>query len=68
VIIAGDILFIPKGGIIAAAGVSSLGYFVCALFSISIFLKQEKVSLKEILIIKRQDFNWVKGFISPKAH
>lgn len=66
IIIAGDFLFIPRGGIVAAAAVSSAGYLVCTIYSLYVFLVQENIKLAEMLIIKKNDFNWLTDFIFPR--
>lgn len=55
VIILGDIIFIPAYGIAAAAFVSSAGYFFSLIFLIRIFIQQNHLTLKDILILKRKD-------------
>ncbi len=53
-----DILFIPKYGIIAAAIVSSVGYFFAMLYAIYCFQKEHPFSAHHLLVIKKTDFAW----------
>jgi O-antigen/teichoic acid export membrane protein len=51
-----NILFIPKWGISGAAFASSVAYWADTLIIIWAFLKISKRSLKDVLVIKAQDF------------
>ena len=53
VIIAGDILLIPKFGIRAAAGVSSGGYICYLMYSMHIFRKEHKNSIINFFILRK---------------
>jgi O-antigen/teichoic acid export membrane protein len=62
-ILVGDVLFIPKYGIIAAALVSTCGYVVNFLYSFY-FLKQEhSVSIAEYWRLSKADIKWVRTFV-----
>ncbi|PWT96645.1 MAG: hypothetical protein C5B52_15255 [Bacteroidetes bacterium] len=63
VIVVGDLIWIPKFGIRAAALVSSIGYFTCLCFSIIAFMRIENASLSNILLFDRQDFDYIKSII-----
>lgn len=60
IILAGDILFIPKFGLNAAALVSSIGYIVCQMYIISVFKKEHKTPLSHFFIFKVSDLKNVK--------
>jgi O-antigen/teichoic acid export membrane protein len=62
VILIGDMLFIPKGGIIAAAIVSTVGYFVNFLYSFLILQHEHPVSLNQYWAINKDDIRWLKSF------
>ena len=59
VIIAGDILLIPKFGIRAAAGVSSGGYICYLMYSMHIFRKEHKNSIINFFILRKSDIRYV---------
>lgn len=63
VILVGDYLFIPRYGILAAAVVSSIGYFVNFIYSFIIFKKEHPVSFKEYWTINLKDIQWLKSII-----
>lgn len=56
VIIIGDSLLIPRWGILAAAAVSSAGYFTCMLYSMLEFSRSNGIGLRSLLSIKKEDF------------
>lgn len=56
VIGAGDLVFIPRFGITAAALVSSAGYFAFQLYVLSRFSRQFRIPLRSLLIPGRQDY------------
>ncbi len=56
VIVIGDILFIPKYGIKAAAIISTIGYIIYQVHMISIFKKEYKMPLGDFFIFKFSDF------------
>jgi O-antigen/teichoic acid export membrane protein len=55
VILAGDMLFIPRYGLIAAAMVSSVGYIVYQVYIISAFRKEAGIPVADFFIFKRSD-------------
>jgi O-antigen/teichoic acid export membrane protein len=63
VILSGDILLIPKGGIIAAAFVSTLGYLVNFLYSFLMLKNEQTVSIFQYFNINKEDLRWLKSFI-----
>ena len=63
VIVVGDLIWIPKYGIKAAALVSSLGYFTCLCFSLISFIKMEKTSLWNILLFDQNDIDFFKSIL-----
>jgi len=58
--VAGDILFIPRYKIIGAAAVSSAGYFVCMLYSLVQFSKHHRISPVSMLLFKKEDWRWLR--------
>jgi len=62
VILVGDVLFIPKGGIVAAAIVSTLGYFVNFLYSFIILQHEHPVSINQYWAINKDDIRWLRSF------
>ena len=63
VILTGDFLLIPKGGIIAAALVSTLGYLVNFLYSFLMLKSEQTVSIFQYFNINKDDIRWLKSFI-----
>jgi O-antigen/teichoic acid export membrane protein len=63
IILIGDWLFIPAYGIVAAAAVSSVGYFANFLFSFYYLQKGHAVSLSQYWRISKDDITWVKGIL-----
>jgi O-antigen/teichoic acid export membrane protein len=63
VILAGDFLFIPHYGIIAAAIVSTAGYTVNFMYSFFTLQKEYSVSIRQYLCINKEDIIWLKGII-----
>ena len=66
VIITGDLLFIPRFGITAAAATSTAGYFTCLLWSLLAFRKESRIGLGSLWIIKKEDWQWLKKQILLK--
>jgi O-antigen/teichoic acid export membrane protein len=64
VILAGDIIFIPKYGINAAAMVSSLGYIVYQYYIIRVFKKEYPCSFTDFFIFRSSDWQTIKKSIS----
>lgn len=63
VILAGDIFFIPRYGIFAAAIVSTAGYTVNFMYSFFILQKEHPVSFDEYWSINKEDIQWLKNII-----
>ncbi len=63
VIVAGDIFFIPKYGIEAAAIVSSSGYIVYQIYIIAIFSKEYKTAATDFFIFRSSDWKHIKQTI-----
>ena len=63
VIIAGDILFIPKYGIQAAAISSSVGYIVYQVYIIAVFKKEYQIAAADFFIFRSPDFKKIKNSI-----
>ncbi len=64
IIVAGDMLLIPKFGINAAAIVSSLGYIFHLFYNIWQYRKYHKEPWTDFLVPKKQDFKKIKIIIS----
>ncbi|MEO7307491.1 MAG: polysaccharide biosynthesis C-terminal domain-containing protein [Ferruginibacter sp.] len=64
VILAGDIIFIPRYGIIAAACVSSIGYIVYQVYIITVFKKEHPASVADFFIFRSSDWLQIKSTIS----
>ena len=64
VIFIGDIIFIPKYGIVAAAIVSSVGYLVYQVYIIRIFKKEYQSSVADFFIFRSSDWQQIKKSIS----
>ena len=65
IILIGDLLFIPRGGIVAAAAVSSAGYFANFLYSLTMLRSEHLVSLDRYLRIDKGDIRWLKKVFQP---
>jgi len=64
VILIGDIIFIPRYGINAAALVSSIGYMVYQGYIIIIFKKEFGTALSDLFVIRSSDFKNIKESIT----
>jgi O-antigen/teichoic acid export membrane protein len=64
VIVAGDIFFIPKYGIEAAAIVSSLGYIVYQIYIITVFRKEYQTAVSDFFIFRSSDWKQIKQTIT----
>ncbi len=60
VMLAGDILFVPRWRIGGAAAVSTVGYFVCMLYSLVEFSKTNRIRLGSMLFINKEDWSWLR--------
>lgn len=67
VIVTGDLLLIPRMGIIGAAMVSSLGYAVCMLYALIAFTRENQSGWTGFFSFRRGDQNWLKKLVS-KIH
>lgn len=63
VIIVGDLLLIPRMGIIGAAIVSSAGYAVCMLYALIAFKKSSSTDISGFFTYRRGDQNWLKKWV-----
>ena len=63
VIVAGDLIFIPSGGIYAAAAVSSAGYIVYQLYVLITFVREYKLPLAGFFTLNRQDLNLIRWLL-----
>ncbi|MBL7700644.1 MAG: polysaccharide biosynthesis C-terminal domain-containing protein [Ferruginibacter sp.] len=64
IIVTGDILFIPKYGIEAAAIVSSIGYIVYQVYITAVFRKEYKSSVADFFIFRSSDWKQIKQTIT----
>ncbi len=66
VVIAGDYFLVPVYGIIAAAMVSTAGYFVNTLYSLRQFYKDYSISAGDFFRWKRNDYRWLLSLFTGK--
>lgn len=66
VVIVGDYIFVPLYGIIAAAAVSTAGYFVNMLYSLLQFYKDYSVSWADFFKWSKRDYAWLKSLLTRK--
>jgi len=59
-VLAGDIFFIPKYGINAAAAISSLGYIIYFIYVLNVFIKEYHYPLADFFYFKFSDFKKYK--------
>jgi O-antigen/teichoic acid export membrane protein len=67
IIVIGDLLLIPRFGIIAAAQVSSVGYLSNLAYSLYHFIKEYKVGIGSFFILRRSDISRVRSILKRKA-
>lgn len=60
----GDVLFIPKYGINAAAAISSLGYIVYHIYVLRVFIKEYKTPVQSFFIFRYSDLLSMKRSVS----
>ncbi len=60
VVIAGNCIFFKWYSIYVAAIASTIGYTVNLLFSLRLFLKYEKINLKNFFVVIKSDWVWLK--------
>lgn len=63
VIVGGDLLLIPRMGIIGAALVSSAGYAVCMFYALMAFRKENQANITDFFTYRRGDQNWLKKLV-----
>ncbi len=63
VVIAGDIIFIPRYGIKAAALVSSVGYTVYLLYVLMVFKREYRLGWSYFFSVKKKDLHWIKDLV-----
>ncbi|MGI8950335.1 MAG: lipopolysaccharide biosynthesis protein [Chitinophagaceae bacterium] len=66
IVVAGNFIFIPKGGIIAAAAVSSVAYFLYMFYLLRRFKASYNVHAKDFIFLRSTDFNWMKSLLQFK--
>jgi O-antigen/teichoic acid export membrane protein len=67
VIVAGDYFLVPVYGIIGAALVSTVGYFVNTLYSLMRFYKEYSITWADFFKWRRQDYTWLFNLITGGA-
>lgn len=65
-VVAGDYLFVPVYGIIAAAIVSTIGYTINVGYSLFIFYKDYSINLIDFFKWRKSDYSWLKTFLIHK--
>jgi O-antigen/teichoic acid export membrane protein len=68
VLVTGDIIFIPRGGIMAAAIVSSAGYMASLVSALYLFAKQESTPVKNILTFKKTDLHLIRDYLRERLN
>jgi O-antigen/teichoic acid export membrane protein len=63
VMVAGDIIFVPRYGIIAAAAVSTISYMANVIYSLWNFYKDYSIHWIEFFKWKKADYNWLLSFL-----
>ncbi len=66
VICAGDLLVLPHAGIIAAPIISSAGYFSYYCYAVYMYRKENAVSWKEFLLIRKSDLLMIRQSIRSR--
>jgi O-antigen/teichoic acid export membrane protein len=66
VISAGDLLMLPRYGIIAAPVMSSAGYFCYYCYTVYIYRKEHAVPWKDFLLIRKSDLNQIRRSVGNK--
>ena len=67
VIAAGDYFLVPVYGIIGAAVVSTLGYFVNTLYALMRFYKDYSITWSDFFKWRRQDYTWLRNLLTGGA-
>ncbi|HRH60793.1 MAG TPA: polysaccharide biosynthesis C-terminal domain-containing protein [Chitinophagaceae bacterium] len=60
IVVAGDYLFVPRYGIVAAAAVSTAGYAVNMAYPLYVFYKDYSISFIEFFRWRMSDYVWLK--------
>lgn len=66
IVIIGDVIFIPKYGINAAAALSSIAYFACMLFLLKHYIKEHHSKLTAFFSISFTEFKYLFSYITNK--
>ncbi|MEI2710633.1 MAG: polysaccharide biosynthesis C-terminal domain-containing protein [Chitinophagaceae bacterium] len=66
VVVIGDIIFIPKYGIYAAAFVSAIAYLVNLSYALWHFFKDYQLTFFQLFSFSKQDWFWVKNMLFNK--
>lgn len=67
VIVAGDFIFIPNYGIVAAAAVSSIAYCCYMFYVLFIFSKEYQVPCYQFFLLKRADLKHIRELLLKKS-
>ena len=67
VMITGNFIFLPRGGgILAAATISTLSYFLYMFYLVRRFRVDYQVKLRDFLYLRKEDLLWMAGFLKFK--
>lgn len=66
VILAGDLLVLPRAGVLAASCTSSVGYFCYYCYTLMMYRKENASPLKDFLIIRKNDLQWIFRLMKNK--
>lgn len=63
-VLAGDYFLVPYYGIVAAAGISTVGYCINLAYSLRQFYKDYSVNLVEFFRWRKTDYHWLKSLLT----
>ncbi len=66
VVIVGDVIFIPKYGIYAAAIVSAVAYLINLFYALWYFYKDVHFTFKDLLMFSKADLIWIRNIFFKK--
>ena len=66
IVVVGDLLFIPKWGIIAAAAVSSAGYLGCMLYLLRYYLIKFNTNITEFFSVSLNELGYLFSMLLNK--
>ena len=68
VVVFGDVIFIPKYGIYAAATISTIGYLVNMLFALWYFFKHQPSDYCKLFQFNKNDMAWLKKMLFSSSN